>query len=32
LATDQTGYITGQTNVVDGGHMLPESPAALAGI
>jgi 3-oxoacyl-[acyl-carrier protein] reductase len=32
LATDQAGYITGQTIVVDGGQVLPESPAALAGI
>jgi 3-oxoacyl-[acyl-carrier protein] reductase len=28
LATDQAGYITGQTIVVDGGQVLPESPAA----
>ena len=32
FATDQAGYITGQTIVVDGGQTLPESPAALAGI
>jgi 3-oxoacyl-[acyl-carrier protein] reductase len=32
LATEQAGYITGQTIVVDGGQVLPESPAALAGI
>jgi 3-oxoacyl-[acyl-carrier protein] reductase len=32
FATDQAGYITGQTIVVDGGQVLPESPAALAGI
>jgi 3-oxoacyl-[acyl-carrier protein] reductase len=32
LATDEAGYITGQTIVVDGGQVLPESPAALAGI
>jgi 3-oxoacyl-[acyl-carrier protein] reductase len=32
FATDQAGYVTGQTIVVDGGQTLPESPAALAGI
>ncbi len=32
LATDEAGYITGQTIVVDGGQVLPESPAALDGI
>lgn len=32
FATDQAGYITGQSIVVDGGQVLPESPAALAGI
>jgi 3-oxoacyl-[acyl-carrier protein] reductase len=32
FATDQASYITGQTIVVDGGQVLPESPAALAGI
>lgn len=32
FATDQAGYITGQTIVVDGGQVLPESPDALAGI
>jgi 3-oxoacyl-[acyl-carrier protein] reductase len=32
FATDEAGYITGQTIVVDGGQVLPESPAALAGI
>jgi 3-oxoacyl-[acyl-carrier protein] reductase len=31
LATDQAGYITGQTIVVDGGQVLPESLAALDG-
>jgi 3-oxoacyl-[acyl-carrier protein] reductase len=31
LATKEAGYITGQTLVVDGGQVLPESPAALAG-
>jgi 3-oxoacyl-[acyl-carrier protein] reductase len=29
LATDEAGYITGQTIVVDGGQILPESLAAL---
>ena len=32
FATDQASYITGQTMVVDGGQVLPESPAALEGI
>ena len=32
LATDEAAYITGQTIVVDGGQVLPESPAALHGI
>lgn len=32
FATDQAGYVTGQTIVVDGGQVLPESPAALEGI
>jgi len=32
LATEEAGYITGQTIVVDGGQVLPESPAALEGI
>jgi 3-oxoacyl-[acyl-carrier protein] reductase len=29
LATDEAGYITGQTIVVDGGQIVPESLAAL---
>jgi 3-oxoacyl-[acyl-carrier protein] reductase len=32
FATPEAGYITGQTIVVDGGQVLPESPAALQGI
>jgi 3-oxoacyl-[acyl-carrier protein] reductase len=32
LATDEAGYITGQTIVVDGGQVLPESTAALEGL
>lgn len=32
FATDEAGYITGQSIVVDGGQTLPESPAALEGI
>jgi 3-oxoacyl-[acyl-carrier protein] reductase len=31
LATDEAGYITGQTIVVDGGQVLPESPEASSG-
>ncbi len=31
LAADEAGYITGQTIVVDGGQILPESLAALDG-
>jgi 3-oxoacyl-[acyl-carrier protein] reductase len=31
LATDEAGYITGQTVVVDGGQVLPESLEALEG-
>ena len=29
LASDEAGFITGQTIVVDGGQVLPESPQAL---
>ena len=32
LASAEAGFITGQTIVVDGGQVLPESAAALAGI
>jgi 3-oxoacyl-[acyl-carrier protein] reductase len=32
LSSDEAGYITGQTLVVDGGQVLPESPAAMEGI
>jgi 3-oxoacyl-[acyl-carrier protein] reductase len=32
LATDEASYITGQTIVVDGGQILPESPEAMAAI
>lgn len=31
LATEEAGFITGQTLVVDGGQVLPESPAAMPG-
>jgi 3-oxoacyl-[acyl-carrier protein] reductase len=30
FASQEAGYITGQTLVIDGGQVLPESPAALA--
>jgi 3-oxoacyl-[acyl-carrier protein] reductase len=29
FATDEAAYITGQTIVVDGGQVLPESPDAV---
>ena len=32
LATDEAAYITGQTIVVDGGQVLPESPEAVAAV
>jgi 3-oxoacyl-[acyl-carrier protein] reductase len=32
FATDEAGYITGQSLVVDGGQILPESQAALADL
>jgi 3-oxoacyl-[acyl-carrier protein] reductase len=32
FASDESGYITGQTLVVDGGQVLPESQDALEGI
>ena len=32
FASDEAGYITGQTLVVDGGQILPESLEALAEI
>jgi 3-oxoacyl-[acyl-carrier protein] reductase len=32
FASDQARYITGQTLVVDGGQVLPESMAAMEGL
>jgi len=32
FATDEAAYITGQSIVVDGGQVLPESPDAMAAI
>ncbi|WP_110032865.1 3-oxoacyl-ACP reductase FabG [Hoeflea marina] len=32
FASDEAGYVTGQTLIVDGGQVLPESLEAMAGI
>ncbi len=32
LASDEVKYITGETIVVDGGQILPESPHSLIGL
>lgn len=32
FASYEAGYVTGQTLIVDGGQVLPESPEALAGL
>jgi 3-oxoacyl-[acyl-carrier protein] reductase len=32
FATDEAAYVTGQTLVVDGGQILPESAEALADL
>jgi 3-oxoacyl-[acyl-carrier protein] reductase len=32
LATEEAGYITGQTIVVDGGQVLPETPEAVLAV
>jgi 3-oxoacyl-[acyl-carrier protein] reductase len=32
LASDEAGYITGQTIVVDGGQVLPESLGGASGV
>ena len=29
FATDEAAYITGQTLVIDGGQIIPESPEAM---
>jgi 3-oxoacyl-[acyl-carrier protein] reductase len=31
FASDEAAYITGQSLAIDGGQVLPESPAAMAG-
>jgi 3-oxoacyl-[acyl-carrier protein] reductase len=31
FASDEAAYVTGQSLIVDGGQILPESPAAMLG-